>query len=503
MLKRNIAANLVGQIWVAAVAVVFVPVYIRLLGIEAYGLIGFFATLQVWLTLLDSGLTPMIARETARLRAGDLDPTAYRDLLRSVETVLAGVGLLLMAGLWLAARWISTHWLNLGEISVEEATLAVAVMGTVIGLRVVEACYRSALMGGSWQISYNVYMVIAATLRNVVVIGVLLLQPTPSAFFLWQAAISVIGVVSLRIMLLRRLPAPERPARASLAALSGVARFAGGMLGITILSLALSQGDKIVLTSRLSLADFGYYAFAWSVAVVLLTPVLAIMTASYPALVAAWLGGDKARLRTLARANARLIGLIVFPLAITFALWSQEAIFAWSNDPHLVANSAALVTALSLGFALNGMFQLLYYLQLASGRTGLIQIVYAVTLIAYIPALLAGTASYGALAAAWLWLAVNVALLAAAAPSVFKRLLDGGFVQWLLRDNLPIALAALAVPLAVRLLTPSPEGRIESFATVAAVGLGSFLCASLCVPEAHRVVRAMLARARSILGTGR
>src|SRR5687768_9992984 len=111
MLKRNIAANLVGQIWVAAVAVVFVPVYIRLLGIEAYGLIGFFATLQVWLTLLDSGLTPMIARETARLKAGHLDPTAYRDLLRSVEAVLAGVGLLLMAALWLAARWISTHWL--------------------------------------------------------------------------------------------------------------------------------------------------------------------------------------------------------------------------------------------------------------------------------------------------------------------------------------------------------------------------------------------------------
>ena len=49
---------------------VFVPVYISYLGIEAYGLIGLFATLQAWLSLLDLGLSPTLNREMARLRGG-------------------------------------------------------------------------------------------------------------------------------------------------------------------------------------------------------------------------------------------------------------------------------------------------------------------------------------------------------------------------------------------------------------------------------------------------
>jgi len=46
ILKRNIIANFAGQGWTALMALAFVPLYIKFLGIEAYGLIGFFAMLQ-------------------------------------------------------------------------------------------------------------------------------------------------------------------------------------------------------------------------------------------------------------------------------------------------------------------------------------------------------------------------------------------------------------------------------------------------------------------------
>ena len=45
LLKRNIIANFAGQGWAALMALAFVPLYIKFLGIEAYGLIGFFAML--------------------------------------------------------------------------------------------------------------------------------------------------------------------------------------------------------------------------------------------------------------------------------------------------------------------------------------------------------------------------------------------------------------------------------------------------------------------------
>lgn len=42
MLKRNLIANYLGQGWTALMGLAFIPLYIRYLGIEAYGLIGLF-----------------------------------------------------------------------------------------------------------------------------------------------------------------------------------------------------------------------------------------------------------------------------------------------------------------------------------------------------------------------------------------------------------------------------------------------------------------------------
>jgi O-antigen/teichoic acid export membrane protein len=69
-LKKNLIANYLGQAWRALVGLAFIPLYIRYLGIEAYGLIGIFAILQAWLALLDLGLRPALGREMARFTGG-------------------------------------------------------------------------------------------------------------------------------------------------------------------------------------------------------------------------------------------------------------------------------------------------------------------------------------------------------------------------------------------------------------------------------------------------
>ena len=50
--KRNVLSNYLGQGWSAVMGLAFVPLYIKYLGIEAYGLIGLFAVMQAWLSLL-------------------------------------------------------------------------------------------------------------------------------------------------------------------------------------------------------------------------------------------------------------------------------------------------------------------------------------------------------------------------------------------------------------------------------------------------------------------
>jgi O-antigen/teichoic acid export membrane protein len=94
-LKRNLIANYLGQGWVAIMGLAFIPIYIKFLGIEAYGLIGLFALLQAWLALLDMGMTPTLGREMARFTGGSHTAQSIRDLLRSIEIIALGIAVLI------------------------------------------------------------------------------------------------------------------------------------------------------------------------------------------------------------------------------------------------------------------------------------------------------------------------------------------------------------------------------------------------------------------------
>ena len=89
IIKRNIAANFIGNFWTTLMGLVFIPVYIRFLGIEAYGLVGFFVTLQSVFSLLDMGLSTTLNRELARLSVNGANARKMRDCVRSLEFFLA------------------------------------------------------------------------------------------------------------------------------------------------------------------------------------------------------------------------------------------------------------------------------------------------------------------------------------------------------------------------------------------------------------------------------
>ena len=69
ILRRNLLAGLANSIWSALISLAVVPFYLKYLGMEAYGLIGFFVTTQAVLSLLDMGFSPTINREVARCSA--------------------------------------------------------------------------------------------------------------------------------------------------------------------------------------------------------------------------------------------------------------------------------------------------------------------------------------------------------------------------------------------------------------------------------------------------
>jgi O-antigen/teichoic acid export membrane protein len=66
-LRYNLVANFGGSAWTALMGFLFVPLYIKFIGIEAYGLIGLFFVMQALFAVMDMGLSATASREIARL----------------------------------------------------------------------------------------------------------------------------------------------------------------------------------------------------------------------------------------------------------------------------------------------------------------------------------------------------------------------------------------------------------------------------------------------------
>jgi len=436
----------------------FVPVYIKYLGIEAYGLIGFFALLQAWLTLLDMGITPTMSREMGRFVGGGSSIGSIRSLLRSVEAIALGIAAVLVAVVWAASDWFASGWLQVESMPIEEVSRAFAIMGMVIALRFLEGIYRSCLIGLQRQVLFNLVNSVMATIRNVGAVFVLAYRsPTVEAFFYWQLWVSVLALIALLVATYMSLEPSETRARFSLVEVRKISRFAGGMLGITFLSLLLTQIDKIMLSNMLALSAYGYYALASLVAgglYILLTP---IVQAWFPLLSQLHAAGEKRKFAETYHLGAQLVSVVMGSAALVLIVFAESILQLWTQDAELARNSATLVRLLALGNLLNGIMTLPYQAQLAYGWTGYAIRVNTVSVILVIPSIVFLVPIYGGVGAATVWVGLNAGYVLFGAYYMYSKILQSEKKAWYFADTLsPLLSGSLAAAL-VSIVMPDSD----------------------------------------------
>lgn len=473
-LRANVIASFLGQGWSALVSLAFVPVYIQYLGIEAYGLIGLFAVLQAWLTLLDIGMSPTLTREMARFGAGEHSAQSIADLLRSLELLALGVAALIAVGVMLAAGVLTHSWLRAEHLSAEVIAQAITIAGVMVALRFVESVYRGAIYGLQQQVWFNSVTAVVATVRSLGAVAVLTwVAPTIEAFLWWQAAIAVVPVGLFAWKVHAVLPRPPTPARFSAQALAQVGRFAGGMLATTVTVLLLTQVDKVLLSRLLTLESFGYYTLASAVAAALYMLLGPITTATYPRMVA--LAGAASPPGTEARLFhfvAQLVTVALAPAALLLACHAEGVLFLWSGNAALAARAAPVLSILAVGTLLNSLMQVPHSLQLAHGWTSLATLSNVVAIAALVPALWWLVPLQGAVAAAWIGVVLNAGYMVFTAPLMFRRLLRSEMRHWYAQDLAAPVAGGLGMLLCTWPLRPAgytDRGRWLLFLTFTAV----------------------------------
>jgi O-antigen/teichoic acid export membrane protein len=443
IVKRNVIANYASAAWTVITSIAFVPIYIKYIGIEAYGLIGFFSSLQIVLSLLDLGLGTAFSREIARLSASEGTQRDMKDLIRTFSLAYWGIAIVVAVVFAGSAPFIAEHWFKSGGISKSVVRGATLLMGLGIAFRWPSNVYAGALSGLQKQVTCNILAIVYTTLRSVGAVAVLwLVSPTVIAFFLWQLIATILVSISYIVMTHLVFPKTNFKPRFKISLIKGLWKFAAGMATINICATILYQLDKILLSKLVSLEQFGYYTLASNLSYSLIGVIFPVTGAMYPRFTQIIAANNTSGLKKLYHYTCQVISILVVPLGVIIILFSREILLVWTHKPDIAAHAWLVLSFLTAGITLNAFMAVPYYLQAAYGWTKPLLIFNIGAVICFVPLIFFLVRSFGPVGGAAAWIITNVCYILVVINILHTKVLIGEKVRWYLEDvGKPVAIA--------------------------------------------------------------
>lgn len=491
-LQRNLLAGLVNSVWTALATFAVVPFYIDYLGIEAYGMIGFFITLQGVFLLLDLGLSPTVSREFAKHNM-DKRYAGVANFMHSVAVAYWLLAAAIAIFFLIFSGAIADHWLRSNDPDLTNAGL-ILLMGISVASRFPHSIYRGALIGAEKLVllnSINMLMVTVTAVGSVLVLA--FVDATLQAFFIWQAICGLLLTALMRqaawkLILPAGRHASERP-RFDRNALLKVWRFTAGLTLVSIAGVILLQLDKLVLSAMLPLREFGVYMIAVLAGSVLSAFFMPVFNVIYPRMTTLAETGDTRQLTALYKNGTRILGMILFTLAMVLGLFAEPVVALWTGDEALASEAQPLIFFIAVGFAINGIMHFPYALQLAHGRTGIALQCAVLVAIILVPLLFIMVARFGAVGGAASWLIIQVIYLLTGSWLTHRSLLRGTGLFWLLGDvGVPFS-AAVLVGVAASSLLNGPLNVVQALFWSTLSGVTALALALLASPVLYSHVR--------------
>lgn len=404
----KILSNYIGKFWNIFSVFLLVPVYIYYLGLENYGIIGFYAVVLGIISFADAGMSSAITREFALNEKSSLK---YH-VLRKIELIYWVIIILIFFVIFFFSDILASKWLTADYIEFSDLNNYIILIGVSSGFQLISSIYFGALFGLGEQIKANVYQIIWTTCRVLfVVILFEVLGSNLYVFLIWQILCNVLYIILLRWQVVKELkkkdgiapipfnhPIPER-----------ILIYIGGMAIVSIIAAINMQSDKLIISYFFSLKIFSVYT-------------LASILSQIPIMISAPLAGFVFPLLSrfsqsinefnqIFRAFTTLLYLIIFSMSFLIFFYPLEIFTLWSGqtlENSLNDDLSFLIKILTLGSILLAMQFPFYYTLLAHSKTkytvyqGMFQILIGLPLLVFL------VKYYGIKYAGISWLFINL-----------------------------------------------------------------------------------------------
>lgn len=361
-LARHSVLNLLGQGIPVLAAIVTVPMLLRGLGTERFGILTLAWVVLGYFSLFDLGLGRALTQGVAERRNGGR-AAEIPALVRRSTLVLLLLGAVGGAVALAFARPLALRWLAVTPALEGEALRAFALLALAIPLVTVTSGVRGALEGYQRFDLVNAIR-IPMGISNYV---------APALLLPWHPSLPEVVIVLMvaralslaaHLVAWRRV-APRAAGHEAKAPALGTLLATGGWMTVSnVVSPLMASLDRFLVGTLASTAVVAYYATPSEMVTKLWIVPAAVAGALFPVLAG---GATAERSAEILVRGIEGIALMVFPAAVIALLFADEGL-RWWLGAEFASHAAPALRILTVGVFVNCLAQLLFVAVQGAGR---------------------------------------------------------------------------------------------------------------------------------------
>lgn len=445
MLYKNLLSGVFSKLVSLVLSLLFVPIFFKSLGNEAYGMIGVMTMILSGLGLMDLGLSNILSKELAQRKAANILGKSL-SLIRSIEWLYFLIGVIILIILVFASFVIVPVWLSSQDFPKSELTAIFLLIAAVIFVQWPISLYNSGLFGLDKQVIANLYASIFSVLKTLgAFVCLLIFGKTIYVFLIWLLGINLLYTLTLWVHFRKLLPRNDTPIIVGWQQLSEIKKMTLGFSVLGILVFVMTDVDKMIISKLLTLSQYGLYSFIFVIVTSYQLVSTTLKNAFFPDIAKDVM--IRKPFSKFSRFNfySKFFNFIFLPTSIFLFVFSKEILAVWSGDNSLSYTLNQSFQWLMLGSMFNGIMYTANNYLLAMERFSFLIKTYALTTVFFLPTVYILTSNYHLEGACFSWFILNLVLFVVIMASLLIKFSKGWNRAWVLLLAKPVFLSLMIV----------------------------------------------------------
>lgn len=465
--EKNTLWNMVGGGWNGILLVLVTPFYIKVVGIDGYGILGLWLMMLSLSNLFDMGIGSTLIREFAIFNSKEKRNTFYlNDVLKTFEIIYWIIAIFLCAILLFLSEPIGENILKSNSFSSAELIIIIKALFIAVSFQFPVTIYSSGLSGIQKQGLLNLIFVASNTSRHLLGLVILIIFSDLSIFFYFQILVSFLQMLITRITLAYNIDTGgPYNSTFKLSIIKKLWKFSIGISMTAIFALIIANIDRVAITALLTTEDMGYYTIAYSAAIILQMGIQPFYKSYYPRYSELHDNNDEQNLIKEYFKSCSMMSSVIFPIIMVGFFFAPQLFEIWLNDSYEI--SVLIFQFLLIGIGLSGLMWLPAALQHAYGWTSLHLKMLFLAIIIGSPLMIIIIKEYGVVGATTVWVVHGVIEIMVSPYLMHKKILTCKLKEWLVKIILKPFFITFTVTFIFSFLTPKD---INSFFMLAWIG---------------------------------